>query len=79
VLSPMQITAACHIVSVSEVIKVTERLVHGQCRRCGAYAESPTYHCETCGTNNVDLFRTPVVLAGARNAETEGTTSIGFT
>jgi hypothetical protein len=41
---------------------VTERLTYGQCRRCGAYADSPTYRCEICGTNYVELFPTPVAL-----------------
>lgn len=41
---------------------MTEKLAYGQCSRCAAYADSPTFKCENCGTNYVELFPTPRVL-----------------
>jgi hypothetical protein len=49
---------------------VTEKLAYGQCRRCAAYAESPTYECATCGINDVEWFPTPVVYVATSNRGT---------
>jgi hypothetical protein len=49
---------------------VTEKLAYGQCRRCAAYAESPTYECATCGINDVEWFPMPVVYVATSNRGT---------
>ena len=44
---------------------MTEKIAYGQCQRCAAYAHSPTYKCESCGTNYVELFPSPVSFESA--------------
>jgi hypothetical protein len=39
---------------------MSEQLIWGECRNCGTPVYRPTFRCEGCGTNTVELFATPV-------------------